>query len=117
MNASFNNQLETALTQYDKVVFLYRLSQESCTELRMILKKGKQKILLLTDWKTPDFPCDQRRLNENECRYLLELYLSYSFSDRFVLLTDQNNFPWPSVNNFAEAGLLTKGEILEAMLR
>lgn len=117
MDDSFKKWLENALMHYDRVVFLYRLSKESCIELRTILKEEKRKVLLLTDTETLDFPCSQRKLCEEECRQLLELYLSYSFSDHFIFLTDQKKFPWPSIDNFTEAGLATKGETLEALLK
>lgn len=117
MEYSLKIWLEDALAHYDRVVFLYQLSRESCIELMAVLKKEKRKLLLLTDMKTSDFPCDQRKLCEDECRWLLELYFSYSFADHFVFLTDQKKFPWPSIVNFTEAGLAARGEILEALLK
>ena len=116
MSDSLIKGLENALAQYDKVVFIYQLSQELCIELRTILKKEKRKLLLLTDTEAPVFPCDQRRLCKEECRWLLELYFSYSFSDRFIFLTDQEKFPWPTIANYIETGLAARGEIWEAML-
>lgn len=117
MDYSIKKWLGNALADYDRVVFLYQLSQESCAELKKILRDEKRKLLLLTDAEAPDFPCDQRRMHEEECRCLLELYFSYSFADNFIFLTDQKNFPWPSIANFMEAGLAARGEALEAMLR
>lgn len=117
MNDTLKKRLETALAHYDKVIFLYQLSQESCIELSTILSKEQRNLLLLTEAEAPSFPCDQRKLCEEECRQLLELYLSYSFSDRFVLLTDLKKFPWPFIVNFVETGLSERGEILEAMLK
>lgn len=116
MDASFIKWLKNALAQYDKVVFLYRVSEELCIELKTVLKKEKRKLLLLTDVEIPDCSCSQRKLGEEERGWLLELYFSYSFADNFVFLTDKEKFPWPSMVNFAEAGLSTKREILEAML-
>lgn len=117
MECSIKKWLGDALADYDRVVFLYQLSQESYTELRRILRGEKGKLLLLTDVEISNLPCDQRRLCEEECRYLLELYFSYSFADNFIFLTDQKNFPWPSIANFTEEGLAARGEALEAMLR
>lgn len=116
MDASFIKWLENALAQYDRVVFLYQPSKELCIELRTILERDGRKFLLLTDVETHDFSCSQKELCETECRWLLELYFSYSFADNFVFLTDQEKFPWPSIVNFAEAGLFARKEILEAML-
>lgn len=116
MDHSFEKWLENALAHYDRVVFLYQPSQESCVELEGILRKEKRKLLLLTDLEAPDFPCNQRRLCGDECRCLLELYFSYSFADHFIFLTDQKKLPWPSITNFIEAGLSARGEALEAML-
>lgn len=116
MDDSFIDWLKDILAQYDRVVFLYRLSGESCAELRTILKKEKRKLLLLTDMEALPFSCDQRKLCGDECGRLLERYLSYNFSDRFILLTDWKEFPWPFAANFAEMGLSTKGEVLEALL-
>lgn len=116
MEDSFEKWLENALAHYDKVIFLYQFSEESCAELGTILKAEKRKLLLVTDLEAPEFPCDQRTLCGEECNRLLQLYLSYSFSNRFVLLTDQKGFPWSSIANFAEAGLFTKQEIWEAVL-
>lgn len=116
MDASFKKSLENALKHYDKVIFLYQPSKELCTELRTILKNEKRNLLLLTTAEAPDFPCDQRKLQEEECRWLLDLYFSYSFSDRFIFLTEQRNYPWPFIDNFVEMGLLAKGEVLEALL-
>lgn len=116
MDDSFEKWLENALAHYEKVIFLYQFPEESCAELRTILKAEKRRILLLMDMETPDFPCDQRTLCGEECNRLLELYLSYSFSNRFVLLTDQKGFPWSSIANFAEAGLVMRREILDAIL-
>lgn len=117
MEDSLKEWLENALAYYDKVVFLYQLSETSCTELRTILKREKRKILLLTEIDTPDFPCNQRKLSREECSWLLEMYFSYSFADRFIFLTEQKNFPWPSIFNFMEEGLSARGEIFEAMLK
>lgn len=116
MDDSFENWLQYILADYDKVVFLYHLSEVSCIDLQTILKKEKRKLLLLTDTEAPDFPCNQRMLSEEECRRLLELYFTYSFADRFIFLTDRKVFPWPSAANFVEAGLAESVEILEAML-
>lgn len=117
MDDSFKKWLESALAHYDKVVFLYHLSKELCIELKTILKKEKKNFLLLTDMETPDCPCDQRKLREEECRWLLELYFSYCFADNFILLTGRNEFPCPSIANFMDAGLLTGEEMLEAALK
>lgn len=117
MDDSFKKWLEEALAHYDKVVFLYHLSKELCIKLKMILKKEKRKFLLLTDMETWDFPCDRRKLCGEECRRLLELYFSYCFADNFILLTEQDEFPCPSIINFTEAGLLTGEEMLEAVLK
>lgn len=117
MDDSFKEWLENALAHYDKVVFLYQPSKELCIELNSILKKEKKKFLLLTDIITPNFPCSERRLCEEECRWLLELYFSYCFADNFILLTDQARFPWPSIISFTETGLAARGEILEAILK
>ncbi len=117
MAVSLKKSLENALKHYERVIFLYQPSKELCTELRTILKKEKKGILLLTATEIPDFPCDQRKLQEDECKSLMELYFTYSFSNHFIFLTDQNEFPWPSILNFAKAGLATRGEILEALMR
>lgn len=117
MDHSFEKWLGNTLAHYDRVVFLYQLSRESCAELMRILRKEKRNFLLLTDIEAPDFLCDQRRLCEDECRYLLKLYFSYSFADNFIFLTDHKEFPWPSIANFTETGLPARGEALEAMLR
>lgn len=117
MDDFFDKQLENALAHYDKVIFLYQLSEESYSELRTILRAERRKLLLLTDMEAPDFPYDQKKLCEEECGRLLELYLSYSFSDHFIFLTDQKDFPWPSIANFAEAGLATRRELLEVLLK
>lgn len=116
MDDSLKKCMENALANYDRVVFLYQSSKELCIELRTVLKKEKRKILLLTDTEAPDFPCDQRELSEEECGQLSELYFSYSFSDHFIFMTDQKKFPWPSIDNFTDAGLSERGEILEALL-
>lgn len=117
MEDSFKKWLENTLACYDRVVFLYQLSEESCAELRAILKKEKRKFLLLAEIDISDFPCSQRRLCEEECRWLLELYFSYRFADHFIFLTDQKKFPWPSIFNFTEAGSSARREILEAILK
>ncbi len=117
MDGFLKNWLENALIYYAKVVFLYQPSEALCIELRTILHKEKRKILLLTDMETMDFPCSQRRLAASECRWLLQLYLSYNFADNFIFLTDQKKLPWPSIANFIDTGLAARREILEAMLK
>ena len=117
MDDSLKKWLKNALAHYDRVVFLYQSSKELYSELRTILKKEKRKILLLSDTETSDYPCGQRKLCQEECRQILELYFSYSFSDHFIFLTDQKKLPWPSIANFTEAGLLERGETLEALLK
>ncbi len=94
MDDSLKKWLENALAQYDKIIFLYQPSRKLCIELGTVLLKEKRKVLLLTDIEALDFACDQRKLSEEECNQLLELYFSYSFSDHFVFLTDQKRFPW-----------------------
>ena len=113
----FENWLENALADYRKVVFLYQPSESLCIGLEAILKKEKKKLLLLTSMESLNFSCSQRRLSEEECMQLLKLYFTYSFSDRFVLLTDRKMFPWPSVAGFVVAGVAETAEILEAMLK
>lgn len=117
MDDSFKKWLEHVLAHYDRVVFLYQLSPESCAELSAFLKRERRELLLITDPEAPDFPCSQRKLREEECSWLLELYVSYSFSDHFIFLTDQKKFPWPSIANFMEAGLAAREEIWEALLK
>lgn len=117
MEDTLEKWLESVLKHYDKVVFLYRISEELYIELRKTLKKEKRKFLLLTDMDNLEFPCSQRRLCENECKWLLELYSSYRFADHFIFLTDQVKFPWPTIVNFTEVGLCPIREILEAILK
>lgn len=117
MDDSLKKCMENALAHYDRVLFLYQSSKELCIELRTVLKREKRKILVLTDTEAPDFSYDQRKLSEEECRQLSELYFTYSFSDHFIFLTDQKNLPWSSITNFMEAGLAARGETLEALLK
>ncbi len=117
MDDYFKEWLENALVHYDRVVFLYQPSEALSIELMTILHKEKRKILLLTDMGAMDFPCSQRKLTASECRWLLELYLSYNFADNFIFLTDQKKFPWPFITNFMNTGLVARREILEVMLK
>ena len=117
MEYSMIKQLSQWLSQYARIYLFPPAGRELLSALNDFAQKFRsdRKSLLLGTAEIPPAPgFDYRRLTEHEMQELLSLYYLYSFSDRFLVISEQPQFG--SLNNYVTAGLLTREEMMEAFL-
>ena len=115
-------ELEEDLAEYDKIFLVSgrgRILDELVNELcgGKEAKNQKKKILALSSVKRQsreEASVTYRQITEEEEEWLGRFYLTYEFSDRFLLLSEQDSYG--SLLRLVETGLLGMAQAVEALL-
>lgn len=109
--------LETTLSYYDKVLFFEALELIQIFDQLKLFEIPKQKILILSTY--PSLPESQtitfRQISKEEAREITELYFTYEFSDKFLLVSSEN-IDYGDLYHMIDMGILTLEEFGTALL-
>lgn len=84
----------------------------------MRLEANLKKVLILSDLDISYQSCSNfayRRVDREEKEVLERLYFTYDFSDRFIMISDKQQFG--GLPNYIKTGTITKEEMIQALLR
>lgn len=108
--------LENDINQYDKITFL---KVENIVSAFIQLKADKNssyKLLVLTE-KQKNLDIENiifRQIAEEEGEHIERLYSMYEFSDKFLLVSEEN-MNYPNLFDLINTGMLSMEEILESL--
>lgn len=98
--------------------FRERVGKLSLSEDKNLLNiSGKVLLLSTNSWQSEaeQWGLEQKVITEEEVEEICSLYYLYEFSNRFRIVSRENNYG--SVFNLVDSGLLTYEEAFEAILR
>lgn len=115
-------KLESDMERYDRIVLVcgrdVLLSRTAELLCHLQEENPQEKRLLLL---SPDVPCEAgengipvQRISHAETQMLCRLYDMYEFSDRFHILSREEQYG--GLLNFVDTGLLSAEEMLDALL-
>lgn len=84
----------------------------------MRLEANLKKVLILSDLDISYQSCSNfayRRVDREEKEVLERLYFTYDFSDRFIMISDKQQFG--GLPNYIKTGTITKEEMIQALFR
>lgn len=109
--------LEADLNYYDKVLFFETLESVPLLNHLKQFDMLNQKILVLSTY--PFLPESQtitfRQISKEEAREITELYFTYEFSDKFLLVSSEN-IDYGDLYHMIDMGILTLEEFGTALL-
>ncbi|MCI8949844.1 MAG: hypothetical protein HFG49_07335 [Lachnospiraceae bacterium] len=113
-------KLQSMIDVYDKIVLIQLEEKEAITIMNKfekpdIVNNIDQKILVLStvEWdKHSSFT--YKKIEDEESLALVNLYHTYEFSDKFLVLSNSNTFG--TLFNFCDTGLLDLDEVLKSIL-
>ena len=116
MNNSTNKiltKLKNDLNKYDKIILL---SDDLDFMLNNLILSDKKNVLYLVSKKNNyNKKCENvRYVSKSTINFLVDLYYTYNFSDRFKVISNSINFA--SLLNYLFLGILTEDEVLEIIL-
>ncbi len=82
------------------------------------LEANLKKVLILSDLDISYQSCSNfayRRVDREEKEVLERLYFTYDFSDRFIMISDKQQFG--GLPNYIKTGTITKEEMIQALFR
>lgn len=112
------------LEKYDMIIMVIdgkgiaqNLTKKFCQS--EALRKASRKVLVLSNIDIGHMGRDDDhweciRLSEEEWGEVLQLYMMYDFSDRFLVLSD--NSQYGSLMNYVKTGIMTMEDIFQAFL-
>lgn len=110
-------KLEQDIIQYDKIILLESLEQIHECEWELAASHSNRKTLILST-KQLAIKVDNltfRQMTKEEAEFLLDLSLTYEFSDKFAFVPKEPA-NYPSLQNFVATDLLSREELLELLL-
>lgn len=110
------NKLERILDEYDKVIFFdCDIEIKGAFEKSEILNNINKKVCIISEnmnLYSENF--EQLKISEEEKNFLLDLYYTYEFSDKFLIISNDEKFG--NLFNYVENEMLTLEEFFLALL-
>lgn len=109
--------LEYDLKNYDKVLFFEEAELISVFDRLKLFDISNRKILVLSTYLClPESRAITfRQISREEARQIAELYFTYEFSDKFLLISSENT-NYGNLYHMADIGILTLEEFAAALL-
>lgn len=115
----FAEKMDKELKEFDAVFAVLRggrITEDWGDEFSRVMQRNStsKNVLVLSDMDvilTNSHGFEYRRLSEEECRSLRQLYTMYDFSDRFFMISEESQYG--SLLNYVKTGIITNEEALQ----
>lgn len=112
-------RLDSDLKEFDVIFAILRggrITEDWGDEFSRVMQRNStsKNVLVLSDMDiilTNSHGFEYRRLSEEECRSLRQLYTMYDFSDRFFMISEESQYG--SLLNYVKTGIITNEEALQ----
>lgn len=114
------DRLKKMMDKYDKVFLVtYSLQQKEWKRICAVLSGSEKIVDVMPFFLIEEGICCPKeipsvQLSHEEACELSQLYLTYEFSDRFALISEQEQYG--TIFNYVDTGILTEEEAVKAIL-